>query len=46
VRIRPFVRLTARQRAEICAEGARLLGFAAPEAATHDVEIADARKER
>jgi hypothetical protein len=42
LRIRPFARLAKRRADALCAEGARLLAFAAADAATRDVELGSA----
>jgi hypothetical protein len=40
LRIEPFRRLSGQVRAEVSEEGARLLGFLAPEADRSEIEIA------
>jgi hypothetical protein len=37
--VEPFTRLSPRQAAAVAEEGARLLGFAAADAGTHDVRV-------
>jgi hypothetical protein len=39
LRVEPFARLSPRQAAAVAEEGARLLGFAAADAGTHDVRV-------
>jgi hypothetical protein len=42
LQVRPFVRLTRRDRAALTEEGTRLLAFVEPDTATRDVLIATA----